>query len=102
VSPQSDGTDKLGNSLRSTSIEETLDGVLKTLAPQEEMVIRATYGYGQPYDDGKLVDHQHWLQRTVAKNLGLSQPSVSRLHARALRKLYHPSRKVQFSRQFVL
>ena len=74
------------------TLEETLDSVLASLSLSEERVVRATYGYGNGFDDGRLKGTAYWLQRVVASRLGTSQSDVSRKLRKAKAKLKHPYR----------
>jgi RNA polymerase sigma factor (sigma-70 family) len=58
-------------------------GILKTLQPNEEKVIRMRFGIG--------VDRDHTLEE-VGKHLSLTRERVRQIERKALTKLKHPSR----------
>jgi len=65
-------------------LRETLSGVLKTLTPREEKVLRMRFGF----DDG--------IPRTleaVGKEFNVTRERIRQIEAKALRKLRHPSRR---------
>ena len=66
-----------------TMLKEQLIGILDTLTPREEMVIRLRYGI----DDG----HPRTLEE-VGKAFGVTRERIRQIEAKALRKLRHPSR----------
>ena len=59
--------------------EETLDYVLETLTPREADVFKLNYKY-------------EWVYRDIGEKHGVTSERVRQIHARALRKLRHPSR----------
>lgn len=61
----------------------TLNEVLATLTPREEKTVKLRYGF----TDGRML-----TQEKVGKLMDLSQPQISRILTKALRKLRHPSR----------
>ena len=66
-----------------TLLKEQLLGILDTLTPREEMVLRLRYGI----DDG----HSRTLEE-VGKEFGVTRERIRQIEAKALRKLRHPSR----------
>lgn len=66
-----------------TLLKEQLLGILDTLTPREEMVLRLRYGI----DDG----HPRTLEE-VGKEFGVTRERIRQIEAKALRKLRHPSR----------
>ena len=82
------------------SLEEMLDSILMTVDPLEEKIIRTAIGYGNGFDTGELVGRERWIQRITAKKIGISQPQVSRLYAKGIRKLRHPSRARHIRKYF--
>ena len=66
-----------------TMLKEQLLGVLDTLTPREEMVLRLRYGI----DDG----HPRTLEE-VGKEFGVTRERIRQIEAKALRKLRHPQR----------
>lgn len=72
-------TDAVG----STMLKEQLLGVLDTLTPREEKVLRLRYGL----DDGR----PRTLEE-VGKEFNVTRERIRQIEAKALRKLRHPSR----------
>jgi RNA polymerase primary sigma factor len=68
-------------------------GVLKTLQPNEEKVIRMRFGIG--------VDREHTLEE-VGKHLSLTRERVRQIERKALTKLKHPSRIGTLKKTFSL
>ncbi len=66
-----------------TLLKEQLLGILDTLTPREEMVLRLRYGI----DDG----HSRTLEE-VGKEFAVTRERIRQIEAKALRKLRHPSR----------
>ncbi len=64
-------------------ISEQIQGVLKSLTPKEETVIRMRFGIG--------MDRDHTLEE-VGRHLSITRERVRQIEAKALRKLKHPSR----------
>jgi RNA polymerase primary sigma factor len=64
-------------------LKEQLIGVLDTLTPREEKVLRLRYGI----DDG----HPRTLEE-VGKEFNVTRERIRQIEAKALRKLRHPSR----------
>jgi RNA polymerase primary sigma factor len=64
-----------------SNISEETEGVLKTLAPNEEKIIRMRFGIGY--------DREHTLGE-VAQQFDLSRERVRQIEAQALRRLRHP------------
>ena len=72
-----------GDSVAATMLKEHLLGVLDTLTPREEKVLRLRYGI----DDGK----PRTLEE-VGKEFNVTRERIRQIEAKALRKLRHPSR----------
>ena len=70
-------------SVATTMLKEQLLGVLDTLTPREEKVLRLRYGI----DDGK----PRTLEE-VGKEFNVTRERIRQIEAKALRKLRHPSR----------
>ena len=66
-----------------TKVREETEGILKTLAPSEEKVIRMRFGIG--------FDHEHTLGE-IAEQFSLSRERVRQIEAQALRRLRSPER----------
>jgi RNA polymerase primary sigma factor len=64
-------------------VSEQLLGILQTLTPREEKVIRMRFGIG--------VERDHTLEE-VGRHLSVTRERVRQIEAKALRKLKHPSR----------
>ena len=71
------------DSVAVTMLKEQLLGVLDTLTPREEKVLRLRYGI----DDGK----PRTLEE-VGKEFNVTRERIRQIEAKALRKLRHPSR----------
>ena len=71
------------DSVAATMLKEQLFGVLDTLTPREEKVLRLRYGI----DDGK----PRTLEE-VGKEFNVTRERIRQIEAKALRKLRHPSR----------
>ena len=71
------------DSVAFTMLKEQLLGVLDTLTPREEKVLRLRYGL----DDGK----PRTLEE-VGKEFNVTRERIRQIEAKALRKLRHPSR----------
>ena len=71
------------DSVAFTMLKEQLLGVLDTLTPREEKVLRLRYGI----DDGK----PRTLEE-VGKEFNVTRERIRQIEAKALRKLRHPSR----------
>ena len=65
-------------------LREQLLGVLDTLTPREEKVLRLRYGL----DDGK----PRTLEE-VGKEFNVTRERIRQIEAKAIRKLKHPSRR---------
>jgi RNA polymerase primary sigma factor len=66
-----------------TMLKEQLKGILDTLTPREDMVLRLRYGI----DDGR----PRTLEE-VGKEFNVTRERIRQIEAKALRKLKHPSR----------
>ena len=71
------------DSVSTTMLKETLLGVLNSLTPREEKVLRLRYGV----DDGR----PRTLEE-VGKEFNVTRERIRQIEAKALRKLRHPSR----------
>ena len=71
------------DAVSSTMLKETLLGVLNSLSPREEMVLRLRYGV----DDGR----PRTLEE-VGKAFNVTRERIRQIEAKALRRLRHPSR----------
>ncbi|MBZ5513436.1 MAG: RNA polymerase sigma factor RpoD [Acidobacteriia bacterium] len=65
------------------NLKEQTEGVLKTLTPREEKVIKMRFGL----DDGS----EHTLEE-VGQSFAVTRERIRQIEAKALRKLRHPSR----------
>ena len=70
-----------------TITNEDIDGVLKTLTPREESVIRLRFGL----KDGRC----HTLEE-VGTEFNVTRERIRQIEAKALRKLRHPVRSNKF------
>ena len=66
-----------------TNLSEQTQGVLGTLTPREEKVLRMRFGIGEKYD--------HTLEE-VGQDFDVTRERIRQIEAKALRKLRHPSR----------
>ena len=66
-----------------TMLREQLEGVLETLTPREEKVLRLRFGL----DDGRARTLEE-----VGQVFGVTRERIRQIEAQALRKLRHPSR----------
>ena len=64
-------------------LKEQLMGVLKTLTPREEMVLKLRFG---------LEDGRNRTLEEVGKEFNVTRERIRQIEAKALRKLRHPSR----------
>ncbi|MDE6273809.1 MAG: sigma-70 family RNA polymerase sigma factor, partial [Clostridiales bacterium] len=78
-----DKTQTPGDSVTFIMLKEQLLGVLDTLTPREEKVLRLRYGI----DDGK----PRTLEE-VGKEFNVTRERIRQIEAKALRKLRPPSR----------
>lgn len=69
------------------NMREQLDGVLKTLTPREEKIIRMRFGM----EDGS----EHTLEE-VGQTFSVTRERIRQIEAKALRKLRHSSRSSKF------
>ena len=65
------------------ALKEQLMGVLKTLTPREEMVLKLRFG---------LEDGRNRTLEEVGKEFNVTRERIRQIEAKALRKLRHPSR----------
>ncbi len=68
-------------------MKEQMSGMLKTLTPREEKIIRMRFGM----DDGS----EHTLEE-VGQTFSVTRERIRQIEAKALRKLRHPSRSSKF------
>lgn len=80
---EDDKTQTPSDAVSFTMLKEKLVGVLDTLTPREEKVLRLRYGI----DDGK----PRTLEE-VGKEFNVTRERIRQIEAKALRKLRHPSR----------
>ncbi len=80
---EDDKTQTPGDSVTFIMLKEQLLGVLDTLTPREEKVLRLRYGI----DDGK----PRTLEE-VGREFNVTRERIRQIEAKALRKLRHPSR----------
>lgn len=71
------------DAVSSTMLKEQLVGVLDTLTPREEKVLRLRYGL----DDGRTRTLEE-----VGREFNVTRERIRQIEAKALRKLRHPSR----------
>ena len=69
--------------MRDNNVREETEGILKTLASNEEKIIRMRFGIG--------FDHEHTLGE-IAEQFNLSRERVRQIEAQALRHLRSPER----------
>ena len=80
---EDESTETPSDSVSTTMLKETLLGVLNSLTPREEKVLRLRYGV----DDGR----PRTLEE-VGKEFNVTRERIRQIEAKALRKLRHPSR----------
>lgn len=80
---QDEGASEPADAAAYAMLCEQLSGVLKTLTPREEKVLRLRYGL----EDGKM----HTLEE-VGEEFDVTRERIRQIEAKALRKLRHPSR----------
>jgi len=71
----------LADTMFESNIREETEGVLKTLAPNEEKIIRMRFGIGY--------DREHTLGE-IAQKFNLSRERIRQMEAQALRRLRNP------------
>jgi RNA polymerase primary sigma factor len=71
------------DSVIATNLREQTRGVLKTLTPREELVLKMRFGVG----DGS----EHTLEE-VGRSFNVTRERIRQIESKALRKLRHPSR----------
>jgi len=64
------------------ALKQTIIGVLETLTPREELVIRHRFG----------IDHKEKKLEEIGTVIGVQRERVRQIEAKALRKLRHPTR----------
>ena len=80
---QDDEAEEPADAASYAMLREQLAGVLKTLTPREERVLRLRYGL----TDGRM----HTLE-DVGEEFNVTRERIRQIEAKALRKLRHPSR----------
>ena len=65
------------------NLKEQTRGVLKTLTPREELVLKMRFGVGE--------GSEHTLEE-VGKSFNVTRERIRQIESKALRKLRHPSR----------
>ncbi len=66
-----------------TNLKEQTSGVLNTLSPREELVLRMRFGVGE--------GSEHTLEE-VGRSFNVTRERIRQIESKALRKLRHPSR----------
>jgi len=69
-----------------TNLKDSTRGVLKTLTPREELVLRMRFGVGE--------DSEHTLEE-VGRSFNVTRERIRQIESKALRKLRHPSRSTK-------
>lgn len=72
--------------LEEASLREEIDGVLSSLTPREEKVIRMRYGIGEP---------THYSLEEIGSRFSLTRERIRQIEIKALRKLRHAKRRKQ-------
>jgi RNA polymerase primary sigma factor len=70
-------------SVVSRNLKEQTSGVLKTLTPREELVLRMRFGVGE--------GSEHTLEE-VGRSFNVTRERIRQIESKALRKLRHPNR----------
>jgi len=70
----------------STNLKEQTSGVLNTLSPREELVLRMRFGVGE--------GSEHTLEE-VGRSFNVTRERIRQIESKALRKLRHPSRSAK-------
>ena len=65
------------------NLKEQTRGVLKTLTPREELVLKMRFGVGE--------GSEHTLEE-VGRSFNVTRERIRQIESKALRKLRHPSR----------
>jgi RNA polymerase primary sigma factor len=68
------------------ALRDEIDGVLSTLTPREEKVIRMRYGIGEP---------THYSLEEIGTRFSLTRERIRQIEIKALRKLRHAKRRKQ-------
>jgi len=72
-----------GDAVVQGNLREQIVGILKTLTPREEKVLKMRFGIDERTD--------HTLEE-VGQNFSVTRERIRQIEAKALRKLRHPSR----------
>jgi RNA polymerase primary sigma factor len=72
--------------MEEAALREEIDGVLATLTPREEKVIRMRYGIGEP---------THYSLEEIGSRFSLTRERIRQIEIKALRKLRHAKRRKQ-------
>ena len=74
------------DSVISTNLKDSTRGVLKTLTPREELVLKMRFGVGE--------GSEHTLEE-VGRSFNVTRERIRQIESKALRKLRHPSRSTK-------
>ncbi|MBW2258786.1 MAG: sigma-70 family RNA polymerase sigma factor, partial [Deltaproteobacteria bacterium] len=80
------------NQIEIASLREQIDGVLATLTPREEKVIRMRYGIGEP---------THYSLEEIGTRFSLTRERIRQIEIKALRKLRHAKRRSRSGSPFL-
>jgi RNA polymerase primary sigma factor len=72
--------------IEDAALREEIDGVLSSLTPREEKVIRMRYGIGEP---------THYSLEEIGSRFSLTRERIRQIEIKALRKLRHAKRRKQ-------
>jgi RNA polymerase primary sigma factor len=72
--------------IEEAALREEIDGVLSSLTPREEKVIRMRYGIGEP---------THYSLEEIGSRFSLTRERIRQIEIKALRKLRHAKRRKQ-------
>jgi len=74
------------DSVIATNLKEKTSGVLNSLSPREELVLRMRFGVGE--------GSEHTLEE-VGRSFNVTRERIRQIESKALRKLRHPSRSTK-------